>query len=371
LTTALEVAATDAERLALFEKAQIEPKKQASQQVAKRITLQLLQIDLKSGSIIRSSDLMQIDDPDPIHSLNSYASPTPVIDGPHLYCHFGTYGTFCFRRDDLSKVWERRLPLVHSVGPGSSPFVFQDQLVLICDGVDRQYVTALHRLTGETIWEKDRPPMEAPSGDMKKAYNTPIAIVDSKGREQLICVGSQWVVSHDPKSGEELWKIHHGKGFSVVPRPVFGNGLLYFATGFGKPELWAVKVDGSGDVTETHVAWTEKKRIPAKPSPLLVGDLLFVVSDDGIASCFQAATGEVHWSERVGGNYSSSPLLADGKLYIANHEGLTTVLRPSGAFEQLSRNQLDGQIMASPVAVDGALLIRTDKALYRIEEKRP
>jgi outer membrane protein assembly factor BamB len=300
--------------------------------------------------------------------MNSYASPTPVIDGDRIYCHFGTYGTVCLDRSDLSVVWKRRLPLVHAVGPGSSPFIHGESLILICDGVDRQYVAALDKSSGKTVWERDRPPMEAPSGDMKKAYCTPIAIVDAAGREQVICMGSQWIVAYEPKTGEEIWKVYHGKGFSVVPRPVYADGIVYFSTGFGKPQLWAVRVDGSGDVTETHVAWTETRRIPARPSPLLAGELLFVVSDDGIASCFDARSGETKWSERIGGNFSASPLLADGKLYFCNHEGKTVILRPSGSFAELASNQLDGQIMASPVAVANSLLIRTDKGLYRIQE---
>ncbi len=238
--------------------------------------------------------------------------------------------------------------------------------MLICDGVDRQYVTALNKDTGETVWERDRPPMEAPSGDMMKAYCTPIAVTDRLGRKQLICMGSQWLVSHDPATGNEWWRVYHGKGFSVVPRPVYADGVVYVATGFGKPQLWAVKIDGNGDVTDTHVAWTETRRIPAKPSPLLIGEMLFVVSDDGIASCFNAKSGELFWSERLGGNFSASPLFVDGKIYFLNQEGVMTVVRPSATYSEVHKNELKGHFMASPIAVDDSLILRSDKALFRI-----
>ncbi len=368
LTSAVEVAANEQERQAILEKTDLDPKQFKDRQVVKRVKMRLLRLDFATGKLLSTLDLTDIEDPEPIHATNSYASPTPVIDGDFIYCHFGTYGTFCIKRADQSIVWKRRLPLVHAVGPGSSPFIFENFLVLICDGVDRQYVTALNKMTGETVWERDRPPMEAPSGDMMKAYCTPVAAIDSLGRKQVICMGSQWLVSYAPETGEEIWRVKHGKGFSIVPRPVYSNGVVYISTGFGKPQLWAVKIDGSGDVTDTHVVWTESRRIPAQPSPLLVGEQIYVVSDDGIASCLEASSGKMLWSERLGGKYSSSPLLADGKIYFSSHEGITTVIRPSGNYAELAKNQLDGQIMASPVVLNGSMLMRTDKALYCIRE---
>ena len=256
-------------------------------------------------------------------------------------------------QDSGEIIWKERLPLEHSVGPGSSPFIYQDLLVLICDGVDQQYVTALDKNTGKEIWKTHRPEMRAPKGDQKKAYNTPIVITPKGSAEpQLICMGSQWLVSYNPENGKEIWKIDHGNGFSVVPRPVFSekHQLLYISTGFGKPELWAIRPDGKGDITEdkTKVAWIEKKRIPARPSPLLIDDELYVISEGGIATCFDAASGEVRWTERIEGNYSASPLLAGGNIYFCSEEGKITVIEPGREFSVVSENQLDDTIMASP-----------------------
>lgn len=368
-TTAIERIPTDEERIALFQEKQVEEKKYKQLQIAKSIDLKLVALDFKTGSILKTIDLVNFPQPDAIHALNSYASPTPVIDGENIYCHFGNYGTFCIDRKTFDLVWQRRLPLQHSVGPGSSPFIYKDKLVLIQDGLERQYVTALNKATGDTIWEVDRPEMEAPSGDQKKAYCTPVAVTDASGREQLICMASQWMVSYAPETGDELWRCYHGKGFSVVPHPVVDDEVVYFSTGFGKPQLWAVDYNGSGDVTDTHVQWTVTKSIPAKPSPLLDKGLIYVMADNGVASCLTATDGEEIWKKRIGGDYSASPLLAGDHIYFASQDGKVTVIEPGRTGNVVAENQLDGQIMASPAVIDDALVIRTNKAIYRIEGK--
>ncbi|MEL6104489.1 MAG: PQQ-binding-like beta-propeller repeat protein [Planctomycetota bacterium] len=367
VTTATEVFPTEEERLRMLADAGVEQKKFKQLAIAKSIKLKLLVVDWVTGLVESTIELTEVDAPDPIHSLNSYASPTPVIDGDHIYCHFGTYGTFCIDRASRDVVWHRQLPLVHSVGPGSSPFIDGPRLVLIQDGVERQYVTALDKSTGTTIWETARPKMDAPSGDMKKAYCTPIRLTDSKGRSQLICMGSQWMVAYEPETGRELWKVRHGKGFSVVPRPVYAKDVVYFATGFSDKRLWAVKVDGTGDVTDTHVLWTASKSMPTKPSPIVHEGLIYVIDDTGIATCLDAETGDAVWKKRIGGKYSASPLLAGNRVYMSSQEGTITVLEAGREFKQIAENQLDGQIMASPAVVGNVLLVRTSAALYRIE----
>lgn len=367
LTTAEEVFPTEAERKEMLAKAGNDPQKFSQLAIAKSITLKILQVNLRTGELEKSMDLVDVDEPDQIHKTNSYASPTPVIDGKNIICHFGTYGTFCLKQSDLSILWEKRIPLSHSVGPGSSPFVCNDLLILICDGLEQQYVTALNKTTGKAAWKTARPKMDAANGEQKKSFDTPIAVVDRLGREQLICMGSQWLVAYEPETGKEIWKVDHGTGFSVVPRPVVGNGMVYISTGFGRAKLMAIRLDGTGDVTETHVAWEEKRNIPTKPSPLLVGERIYVIGDTGIATCFDAIDGTTIWTQRVGGNYSSSPLFADGKIYFANHDGIVTVIAPEDEYRELAENQLDGQIMATPIAIDDSLFIRTDTSLYRIE----
>ena len=367
VTTVLERIPSEEDRLAMLREGGIPENKFKELAIAKSIDLKLIALDFQSGSILRTIDLSSISKPDPIHAVNSYASPTPVIDGDRIYCHFGTYGTFCIDRESGDMVWQRRLPLDHSVGPGSSPLIYGDLLVLIQDGMERQYVTALDKATGETIWERDRPEMEAPTGDQKKSFCTPIAIRDKQGREQLICMGSQWMVAHDPKTGDEIWRVYHGKGFSVVPRPVYGDGVVYFCTGFGKPQLWAVRVDGTGDVSTTHVAWTSLQGIPAKSSPLLYEDRLYVVADNGVASCFDCRDGTQIWKKRIGGDYSASPILVGGMIYFGSHDGMITVIKPGDDGEVVAENQVVGKIMASPAVVDNALILRTENAVYRID----
>ncbi|TWT95640.1 outer membrane protein assembly factor BamB family protein [Neorhodopirellula pilleata] len=367
VTTAIERTPTDEERLELLKKTDNDEKKFGQLAIAKAIELKAIAIDFANGKVLKTIDLVTVENPDAIHSLNSYASPTPVIDGDALYCHFGTFGTFALDRISGTILWQRTLPLQHAVGPGSSPLVHGNRLILIQDGMDRQYVTALNKQTGETLWETDRPPMEAPTGDQKKAYCTPIIATDSNGRDQLLCMGSQWMVSYDSETGEEFWRLYHGKGFSVVPRPVVQDDTVFFSTGFGKPQLWAVKIDGSGDVTSTHVRWTVTKGIPAKPSPLIHDGLIYVVDDNGVASCFDCQDGTEIWKKRLGGKFSASPILAGGHLYFGNHEGEVIVMTPGEDAEIVQTNQVSGQIMASPAVIDNALIVRTDQAIYRFE----
>ena len=366
MTSAVEETATEAEAKEIMRAAGVEEKKFKNLQAKKAVRLYALCVDLESGKLVHEVELIRVPTPPPIHHFNSFASPTPVIDGEHVICHFGTFGTFCVNRADGKVVWKETLAIEHSVGPGSSPMIHDDLLVLICDGTDVQYVAALNKNTGKPVWKTPRPAMRAPSGDQMKAYSTPISVTDAQGRQQLICMASQWLVSLDPATGKELWRVDHGTGFSIVPRPVYGNGMVYVCTGYGKPQLWAVKVDGSGDVTDTHVVWKETKRIPAKPSPLLVGTDLYLTDDGGIVTCFDALTGEGRWSERIGGSYSASPVLAGGKIYFSSEQGVVTVLERSAAFQVAAENVIEGKIMASPAIVDGSLLLRSDTALYRI-----
>lgn len=370
VTTAEEVFPDETERREILRDAGEEEEKFKVRQVAKRIDLSAVRIDYETGEISTVVALGRISNPQTIHTLNSFASPTPVLDpgGHRLFAHYGAFGTFCVDTRSGETEWQRTIELDHGVGPGSSPLLHDNLLVLICDGVDRQFVTALDASTGKTVWTTERPEMRATNGNQKKSYNTPLVIRAGDGRDQLVCMGAQWLVSYDPATGEEIWRLDHGSGFSVVPRPVFSekHGLLYVSTGFGKPELLAVRPDGRGDVTGTDkVAWRETKRIPAKPSPLLVGDELYVIADGGVATCFDAETGEVHWTERIEGNYSASPLYADGRIYLANQEGKVTVCRPGRTFALLAENRLDGSLMASPIALAGSLVLRSDSAIYR------
>ncbi len=236
--------------------------------VASKLTLKALCVDFASGKIIKQVELAVFDDAEPIHALNSYASPTPVIHEGRVYCHFGTYGTWCLNAKSGEVLWKKRLVLDHSVGPGSSPVIVGKHLILVCDGIDDQFVAALHIDTGEEVWRTKRPEIEANSFEMKKAYSTPI-VINVEGKDQIAAPGAQWICSYDPQTGREIWRAKHGSGFSTSPSAVYWHGMVVFSTGFMKPELVAVKADGAGDVTETHIAWRAKRGAPNKPSPVI------------------------------------------------------------------------------------------------------
>lgn len=366
LTSAIEQVPTEEEKAQLLA-SDVNKNQQASRDVAKAIDLKLISVDFESGSILKTIDLASVEQPDAIHTLNSYASPTPMIAEDHIYCHFGTFGTFCVQRTTGDILWKRRFPLTHSVGPGSSPLVCDDVLVLIQDGCDGQYVIGLDRSNGETKWEVDRPELDTTDGEQKKSFCTPITVTDNRGRQQVICLGARWIVAYDPATGKEIWKCHHGDGFSIVPRPVCDSNLVYFSTGYNKPSLVAVRIDGDGDVSQTHIQWTAAKGIPAKPSPILLDGRIYVIDDTGVASCFDASDGTVIWKQRIGGNYSASPVLAGGNIFFASQEGKVTVLKPGPDFQQLAENQIDDRIMASPAIYQDSILLRTERAIYRFD----
>ncbi|MHB8901466.1 MAG: PQQ-binding-like beta-propeller repeat protein [Thermoguttaceae bacterium] len=365
LTTAIPSPATSAEtqrHLATLPYAVPNP------EVARSITLKAVCLDRHTGRPIRSVTLFEIDTPVQICSVNSYASPTPVAEPGRLYCDFGTMGTACLDTASGEILWKRRLAVEHQVGPGSSPILHGEKLVLVRDGCDLQYVTALNRTTGETIWKTDRPPIVTDYTPDKKAFSTPL-IIRTDGQEQMIVLGAKWFVAYDPESGKPIWQVDTGPSFSNAARPVFGHGLVFVCTAFGQSELLAVRVDGLGDVTESHIAWTDRKQVPKRSSPILVGDEVYTVSDKGVATCRDARTGETHWSERILGDCSASPVFANGRIYFFGEDGRTAVLQPSTNFVSLAENKLEGRIMASAAIADGAMFLRTDTHMYRIQEE--
>ena len=362
MTTAIEHAASDQDR----ERRLAGNSMAHALEVAARITLRAVSVYRETGKILHDVELGTVEYPEPINTLNSYASPTPVVEADRVYCHFGAYGTWCVNTNSGTIVWHRELAIKHLVGPGSSPVLVEDRLVLVCDGADQQYIAALDKRSGKTVWKTPRPPIRAEDGHMRKAYCTPL-LVYAAGRTQMIIPGAQWVIAYGPLTGEEIWRVDHGSGFSNVPCPVFDEGLVFICTGFIRPQLWAIRVDGQGDVTETHVTWREAKQIPTKPSPVLVDGLLYVMHDRGVATCFDAQSGETVWRERISGNYSASPLFAAGRIYVFSHEGKTTVFQPGHEYHALAENQIDGRIMATPAVADAALFLRSDTHLYRLE----
>lgn len=323
-------------------------------------SLRVMAFDVATGRTIVDKEVFSIRRSQLLNPKNSFASPTPIVEGNRVYVHFGNDGTAAVTTagDVVWTAKKYRVEMQHGSG-GGSPVLYRDLLIFNADGYDEAYVVALDKHTGKEVWQTYR---RAP---WSQAYSTPL-IVRVGDRDQLISVGAYRATAYEPLSGKEIWRVSYDDGFSNVPRPVFGHGLVYIATGFQEPSMIAVRADGAGDVTKTHLAWSTTRGAPHTPSPILVGDELYFVSDLGIASCVDARTGELRWQQRLGGNYSASPVYADGRIYFQNEEGTTTVIAPGPGFKKLASSTLDGLMLATMAVADKSIFIRTNEALYRI-----
>jgi|ERR1043166_2406363 outer membrane protein assembly factor BamB len=349
-------------------------------------------VDRESGKIKRDLKLFDVANPQFAHKFNTYGSPTPVIEEGRVYVTFGSPGTACLDTASGKVLWERRdFVCNHFRGAGSSPILYEDLLIMNFDGSDHQFIVALDKKTGRTVWRKERsvdyqdleangmPKLE---GDLRKAFSTPhVAMVE--GSPVLLSQGAKAHYGYDPLTGAELFRVEERNCHSAAARPVVGQGLVFFSAGFPRGVVLAVspgKIGGPGphvidssepsqsSSNQLHLAWKMTRNAPNKPSLLVVNDLLFMIDDGGIASCVQARTGEEVWRERVGGNYSASPVHAEGRLYFFSEEGKTTVVDAGRTFKKLAENKLDDGFMASPAIAGKAFFLRTRTHLYRIEE---
>ncbi|MCC6510840.1 MAG: PQQ-binding-like beta-propeller repeat protein [Pirellulaceae bacterium] len=326
-------------------------------------------VDKNSGRILHDRQVFDVAEPQKISVENTYATPTPVVEPGRVFVHFGTYGTACLDTQSGETIWSRRdLNCDHeaNAGPASSPTLIDGKLVVQVDGRDVQYIIALDRASGETIWKTERSfDYSTVPVNQRKAYGMPGLAPRGQGIQLISSVG-QGVYAYDV-SGRELWRVRH-KGWSIAPRPVAGHGLVFVIVDHDHPELWAIKHDGSGDVSETHVVWKERQGMSARTTPLLIDDLLYVVNRAGIITCLEAKTGAIVWKERLEGQYSVTPIFAKDRIYLFNEDATCTILRPGRKFEVLEVNLLATQPMRATPAVDGnSLIIRTDQTLYRIE----
>ena len=321
--------------------------------------------EIKHDQLIFENTEVQSD----FHVTNSYASPTPVLDDKHVFVHFGAYGTACLDRQSCTVIWQRRdLPCNHYRGAGSSPILYDGLLIFHMDGFDHQYAVALDSATGETVWKKDRDiDYGTDNGDFYKAFSTPI-VINVAGVTQLISPASKACLALNPRTGEEIWRVRYDEHSTTV-RPVFDGERIYLSTGFGKAKMMCVRVDGSGDVTDSHVDWVQLKSIGSKPSPVLVGGRLFDVTDDGIFERLSLETGEIMFRERLGGKFSAS-LVADKEHVIAlDHDGKGYVFSVEDEPKLLSENLLESGCNASPAIVGNDLVVRTTTHLYRIGDE--
>ena len=330
----------------------------------------------RTGTVIHDIKLFDVATPQYAHPFNTYASPTPAIEPGRVYVTFGSPGTAAIDTATGKVLWERRdFECNHYRGAGSSPVIFRDLLLLHFDGSDLQYVVALDKRTGKTVWKtprsidfQDLGPDGKPQaeGDMRKAFATP-QIITVDGAPLLISMGAKATYAYDPLTGKERWRVEERTNHSASTRPVFGFGLVFLPTGFPKGELLAVRPEGRGDITATHVAWRLTRGVPNKPSVLLVDDLLFMTTDAGVASAVEARTGEVVWTGRIGGKHSASPVAADGRVYFFSEEGATIVIEAGTTFKILAENKLGDGFMASPAIAGKAFIVRSHTHLYRIE----
>jgi outer membrane protein assembly factor BamB len=336
-------------------------------------SLRAICVTLDTGKLIQDVEVFHIEKPETKHALNSYASATPIIDDGRLYVYFGTHGAACLSAKDGKKIWENR-DLKHDTqnGEGSTPISYKDKLLICVDGMDVQYQLALNKSDGSVAWKTKRSMPVLKKEDLRKAYGTPL-VYKFDGKDQMVATAAEGFYAYDPETGKELWRLKH-PGFSNVPVPVYGNGMLYMSTGFTKAQMWAVKpIAGGGekpDLPAENVVWriNGQAPCPTQPSPLVIGERLYMLSDTGALSCLNALTGGVVWTVKLGGEYSGSPSYADGKIYLFNRMGKAIVFEPGDTFKKLAENTLEEGAMASPAFIDKALILRTKKALYRIEK---
>jgi len=338
--------------------------------------LYALCVDRDTGRIIFDLKLFDVANPQFCHPFNSYASPTPAIEEGRVYITFGSPGTACLDTATGKVLWQRTdFVCNHFRGAGSSPVLFENLLLMHFDGSDLQYVVALDKQTGRTVWKtnrsidfRDTGPDGRPQadGDFRKAFSTPV-VATVGGRLMMISLGSKACYGYDVRSGEELWRIENRACHSGSPTPVVGEDAIYVCMGLAQGQLWAIR-PGRGLLGDQHVLWRITRNVPTRSSPVLASDLLFMVDDGGIATCVEAKTGAEVWRQRLKGNYSASPLYADGRIYFCNEHGHVTVVEAAREFRVLAENKFDDGFMASPAVAGKALYLRSRTHLYRIEE---
>jgi len=349
--------------------------------------LYAITVDLETGKLSRDQLLFEVEKPQFAHQFNSYGSPSPAVEEGRVYITFGSPGTACLDTATGQVLWERRdFVCNHYRGAGSSPILHGNLVFINYDGSDHQFVVALDKKTGKTVWQKDRSmdykdlgPDGKPEseGDWRKAFATcQVSMID--GQATLLSQGAKGFYAYEPATGDELWRIEERTSHSAGTRPVVGHGLVFVPTGWSQGQVLAIHPGKKGEVLDVNaptppegqlqVAWRTKRNVPKKPSLLLVDDLLYAIDDNGVATCWEAETGKVIWNERIGGNFSAAPIAADGRIYFCNEEGRTTAVALGREFKKLAENKLDSGFMASPAVAGHSLLLRSRTDLYRIED---
>ncbi len=333
-------------------------------------------LDYETGKIIHDVKVFTPSDVVGKHSINTYASPSPCIEEGFVYVHYGSLGTACLKTSDGSVVWTRTdLKCNHVQGPGSSPLIYKNLLILHFDGIDVRYLIALDKATGKTVWRTDRPlkPFDTMSEIGKKAYVTPI-IINVKGRDQLISNGSAVCSAYDPLTGEEIWQVVRGAE-STVPMPFTENGIVYFYCGCMSDngsrnftEILAVNPDGSGDITNTNVIWRkrEDQNHTQMLTPLIHDGLIYTINTKNIMMCIDAKTGKDVWTAQQSSEFNSSPVYADGNVWFFSVKGDVIAVNAGREYKVVATNKMESGIWATPAFVSNSVILRTEKYLYRL-----
>ena len=329
--------------------------------------MSVLCVDRTSGKVIHDVVVIENQKPEFCHSMSSYATPTPVIEEGRVYVHFGTYGTLCLDTTDASEIWRRDdLHCDHFRGPASSPILHDGKLFVAYDGVDVQFVVAFDAKSGDTVWKKDREiDYGTDVGDRMKGYGT-AEVITVDGAEQLVYPSAVATIAYRPDDGRTLWTAYHG-GMNASARPIHVDGKVVITNGSGS--MVVVRPDGNGDITDSHIEWSAKKSVPKKASPVVINGLIYMVSDDGIASCRQLQDGQLVWQKRLGGTYASSPIYAGQRIYLFDTEGKISTLEAGREFKQLAETNLGDGFMASAAVVGDQLILRSKSALFSVQLK--
>ena len=334
-------------------------------------------LDINSGKKIYNVNLLQPDSVYSKHSINTYATPTSCIEAGFVYMHFGSYGTTCVNTATGAIVWKRTdLKCEHVQGPGSSPILYKDLLILHYDGTDVRFIVALNKRTGETVWKTERPeePYKSLPPIGKKSFITPL-IIKVKGEDLLISNGSAVCMAINPETGKEVWRVVKGKE-STVSSPFSENGTVYFYTSWVAPadevqhiNLLAVNPDGKADITKTNILWVKDFPIDQLLSALIKDGLIYTIDTRNMLYCLDAKTGKELYSKKLNRKYNSSPIYAAGNIYFTSVKGETMVIKPGNKLQIVAENKLPGEVYATPAFVRNSILFRTDRSLYRIGTK--
>ncbi|MFV0268974.1 MAG: PQQ-binding-like beta-propeller repeat protein [Draconibacterium sp.] len=331
--------------------------------------------DLKTGKLLDEKNIFTSDEPQRIHSTNSYATPTPCIEKGRVYVHFGDFGTACIDTKTFNVVWKREdLRCKHMQGPASSPIIYKELLILHLEGTEDPYVVALDKTTGETIWKSVRPkeiydPLEPV---YRKSYQTPI-VINAGGKELLISNSAYMCFAHDVNTGKVIWTFSYGYD-STVSQPLYYNGLVFVNSGWifedNTPfftRQYAIDPTGKGDVTKTHQVWMYDDEVPQIPTPVIVDGLMYMVHDRGMVTCLDAMSGKPVWKEKLKGNFNASPIYAAGNIYFVNVKGDCTIIKPGNSFQKVAENSINETVKAIPAFVGDQMILRTKDNLYLIK----